>query len=179
MAMLSENPWPFKYERVWKQFPSSLTLREHYLRDHCWVCNVEFENNPNAARHDHHIIPRAFGGVNGPQVSLCNAHHDLLHALADAFISGNSLQVEKRLASVEGMPPDAQTKLVWLASRVYIAHQVTSEDPNKKTLVTIPLSQQEVLLLSKLQKQLGLTRPATLKAALMKLAQSQRLIKNS
>lgn len=43
---------------------------------HCWVCPSKDGLN------DHHVIPQAYGGVNGPQVTLCATHHTFIHAVA-------------------------------------------------------------------------------------------------
>lgn len=42
----------------------------------CWVCGER------DGIHDHHVIPQAYGGVNGPQVTVCATHHTMIHTLA-------------------------------------------------------------------------------------------------
>lgn len=43
---------------------------------HCWVCADKTGLN------DHHVIPQAYGGRDGPQVTLCASHHTFIHAVA-------------------------------------------------------------------------------------------------
>ena len=43
---------------------------------HCWVCGGKDGKN------DHHVIPQAYGGVDGPQVTLCATHHTFIHTVA-------------------------------------------------------------------------------------------------
>ena len=51
-------------------------IKESLILDHCWVCgSIE-------SKHDHHVIPRCYGGNNGPTVTVCANHHNLIHALA-------------------------------------------------------------------------------------------------
>ncbi len=46
------------------------------LLDYCWVCrSAQGINN-------HHVIPQAYGGVDGPQVTLCATHHTVIHTQA-------------------------------------------------------------------------------------------------
>lgn len=170
-----ERPWPDEYEEAWTRFSNTATLQSHYLENHCWVCEEIFDNNPNVSRHDHHIIPRAFGGVDGPQVSLCNAHHDLLHDFGKAFVSGNSSTINSLLSRIENMPPLPRVKIVWLGSRVYLAHKATKSDPNKLITVNISLKQTEIELLNSLSKSLGLSRTDVIRAALKKLTLSRML----
>lgn len=44
--------------------------------DHCWVCPSREGLN------DHHVIPKAYGGVDGPQVTVCATHHTFIHTLS-------------------------------------------------------------------------------------------------
>lgn len=43
---------------------------------HCWICTKRQGLN------DHHVIPQAYGGVDGPQVTLCASHHTQVHTVA-------------------------------------------------------------------------------------------------
>lgn len=42
----------------------------------CWVCGRK------DGMHSHHVIPRAYGGLDGPVVDLCGGHHTLIHTAA-------------------------------------------------------------------------------------------------
>jgi hypothetical protein len=54
-------------------------------------CNLCFKHN--AVAHDHHIIPREYGGVEGPELHICPTCHDSVHRSAtnplvlDEFLS--------------------------------------------------------------------------------------------
>lgn len=39
----------------------------------CEICGV------TRGIHEHHVVPRAYGGINGPTVNLCGMHHTLIH----------------------------------------------------------------------------------------------------
>lgn len=39
----------------------------------CWACGV------SESIHEHHIIPRSAGGINGPTVDLCAVCHNAVH----------------------------------------------------------------------------------------------------
>ena len=55
---------------------------------HCWICGTPFSHDRQEERH--HVIPRAYGGTNGPQVSLCDSHHSALHQIALKMYTGKS-----------------------------------------------------------------------------------------
>jgi hypothetical protein len=46
------------------------------ILEHCWICPT------HEGIHNHHCVPQAYGGVDGPQVTLCGTHHTLVHTLA-------------------------------------------------------------------------------------------------
>lgn len=48
----------------------------------CHICEVE-----TAVPHQHHIIPREYGGEQGPTIPLCGNCHTRLHAEAEAVLS--------------------------------------------------------------------------------------------
>lgn len=98
---------------------------------HCYVCKREFAKDPSLRPHSHHIIPRAYGGTDGPMARLCTGHHDLVHAVALKLISGGSY-----FNLTKGMPEEELLRLLWLSSRVQAAHAELSNDPSKKVLFT-------------------------------------------
>jgi len=116
----------------------------------CWVCGARFSdvNPPGPAnREEHHIIPRQAGGVDGPQVSLCDMHHSKLHKIA------NRLSSKKPYFDLlYGDFGERQKKLLWLASRAYMAFQATSGDPNKKKMVVLELDQKKQYMLEMLKR---------------------------
>lgn len=121
-----------------------LTIR----RDFCWVCESRFiETGGSANREIHHIIPVAYGGVNGPTVDLCDTHHSCLHKLALAVRAG------KPYYHIFGTDDEGmRKKLMWLASQVNSAQAATLGDPNKKLEVTIPLDNRRREQIDRLKK---------------------------
>lgn len=103
--------------------------------NHCWVGGsketfTEYGGKPNLLKHVHHIVPRAFGGKDGPTVTLCDSHHNSAHYIAlkieagkpyHEFLTGDSLQ-DKRL--------------LWLASIICNAKAWAKDDPNKPIPIT-------------------------------------------
>lgn len=114
----------------------------HFL-DHCWVCNVPF--GPSLKEERHHLIPRAYGGVDGPQVSLCDSHHTALHTIAlrlyskkpfTDLLTGSSLQ---------------DKKLVYLAQVVCNSRLATENDPNKRQVLVLTPSKETLAKLDRLK----------------------------
>lgn len=56
--------------------------------DHCWVCEEKFSAQINVEHH--HVVPRSYGGSNGPTVSLCGNCHTNLHKGAEKLFAGES-----------------------------------------------------------------------------------------
>lgn len=118
--------------------------------EHCWVCSVRFRDvvPPGPAhREEHHIIPRAYGGADGPTVSLCDAHHTLLHKVAVALINDKSTFTLLRTE-----PRENHMKVMWLASRVVNAHLATKNDPNKAASVMLTLNLKHRTMVDRLKK---------------------------
>lgn len=102
----------------------------------CLVCGKLFADAGGASsviRHEHHVVPRAFGGSNGPTVMVCTAHHSLLHLMGSRLISG------KPYFDLVTHDPTQDQKLLWLATRVHRASVAFSKDPNKRVLVPLSL----------------------------------------
>jgi len=57
----------------------SIPILKNLIVNHCIVCN---RSGNIVALHNHHIVPRAFGGRNGPQITLCVDHHEFIHDMA-------------------------------------------------------------------------------------------------
>lgn len=142
-------------------------LVKHLFLDHCWVCNVRFAtaNPPGPANEQrHHIIPRAFGGEDGPQVSLCDGHHVKLHRMAEIL--------PKPVGHlVAGEPAERTKKLMWLALQVANAKKAAMSDPNKHVMHTLSLSPKYRDMLDKLKPVLGVrSREAVILHAIESLA---------
>lgn len=112
------------------------TIRSMTL-PHCWVCGTRFVDVPNpgpAMREEHHIIPQAYGGTDGPTVSLCDGHHTALHRIAVALKGGKPYQ--HFLGTYD---PIQISKLLYLATRVQEAEERTRNDPNKRSSVAVTI----------------------------------------
>jgi hypothetical protein len=118
--------------------------------DWCWVCERRFVDATPAghvSRNEHHIIPRAAGGADGPTVSLCSDHHDALHKIALRLTSGKPY-----FDLLAGENEEQRKKLYWLATRVYNAFQAVKNDPNKKAAVMIMLDRRQQFMITQLSK---------------------------
>ena len=125
-------------------------MMDHLFLQHCWVCETRFNtaDPPGPANEErHHIIPKQAGGTDGPQVSLCENHHAKLHKIA--------LRLKSKKPYFEflvGESDERKQKLLWLASRVFNAFELTSGDPNKKVAVVLALDAQHQQMIDKLKK---------------------------
>ena len=98
------------------------------------------------------MIPQAYGGQEGPQVSLCDKHHSCLHRIATAV---KAKKPWNHLVAHE--PPDRKKKLIWMAGLVVKADQATVNDLHKPTKVVLILDAQQKRQLEHCQKVLGFT----------------------
>lgn len=104
------------------------------ILDCCWVCDKRFDHSNK--REDHHVIPRAYGGVDGHQVSLCASHHSALHEIALRLYSKRSY------FNLLTGDPKQDKKLMYLASCVYNARLLTENDPNKRRILVLSPSKE-------------------------------------
>lgn len=98
-------------------------------------------------RNEHHVIPQAMGGTDGPVVSLDSAHHDLLHLKADKILSRQPYD-----HLIKGFSKSSLERLMYLATRVVVATQTMRDDPNKRIPVHFSLSKTDSANLSALLK---------------------------
>ena len=118
-------------------------ITAHTFQDSCWVCSSPFSSSCKEERD--HIIPRAYGGIDGPQVSLCDSHHSALHEIALKLYS------KKSYFNLLPHKADQDARLLYLASVAYNARVLTEKDPNKKQMVVLHLSGPEIAMLKKLK----------------------------
>ena len=117
---------------------------------YCWVCGGRFvDSQPPGPlnREEHHVIPRAAGGVDGPTVSLCDRHHTALHKIEGCLTANKPYFIFLQNESKE-----AQRKLMFLATRAFNAFAGTRGDPNKQAMVLITLDAQRQQMVTRLQK---------------------------
>ena len=113
----------------------------------------------NYRRHEHHVIPRAFGGEDGPTVSLCSSHHDLMHMVALRLISGSTYG-----DLVEGLTSAEHLRIMYLASRIKLASDYSRNDPNKLVIVSYKWTRAINKQLSEIAKFKGKPKEEILKA---------------
>lgn len=112
------------------------------ILDHCWVCGQKFLPAVGGTyKEDHHLVPRAYGGGDGPTVSLCERHHKGLHNIALKMISGKSfhelLERDPQRSIKENQT--VNLKMIRLAEIVANAKRLTDNDPNKQAILTLSL----------------------------------------
>lgn len=130
---------------------------------HCWVCHVKFVGHGGTEqRHDHHIFPRAYGGVDGPEVSICDGHHSTVHRIAEKMIREKSYHEFLR-----GEPQVQVQRLLYLATRIHQMYLLTENDPNKATSVSLVLTAKHKKMIDALKPVTGVrSREAVLLKAL-------------
>lgn len=117
--------------------------------DHCWVCT------DTSSLHEHHIIPQAYGGVDGPTVTLCATCHNGVHHVADGReeMKPTSWSIQERLSRGMG-----------LVNAIVHARILASKSTNKRVIVTLELSANEATMLDRIKQATGSTsRVSTLK----------------
>jgi hypothetical protein len=122
--------------------PSSIIL------DHCWVCQAKFLGSGGTEpKEEHHIIPRAYGGSDGPTVSVCDSHHHKLHDIALKLKSNKPF-----FEALKGESQEAIKKLLYLANAVYNAELATRNDPNKAASAMLLLNARHKSMIDTLKK---------------------------
>jgi hypothetical protein len=115
--------------------------------DRCWVCETRFvESGGTEQCHHHHVIPQAFGGTDGPTVSLCDSDHNRLHRIAVCLKGGKPY-----FTLITGEKPEAIKKLLYLANAVYNAELATRNDPNKAASAMVTLNARHKAMIDKLK----------------------------
>lgn len=108
----------------------------HWFLPYCWVCSERFTSAtpPGRAQEErHHVIPVAYGGVDGLQVSLCDQHHTKAHRIAER------LPRKPFGEFLNGENPVTTKKLLWLATRIANARETYQADPNRHIMMAIML----------------------------------------
>ncbi len=128
----------------------------------CWVCKTPF--GPSVKCEEHHIIPRAYGGTDGPLVSLCDSHHSMVHEIA------LKLWTRKSFNQLLDNNSEVNERLLYLANVAYNSRVATDKDPNKQTLLLIPDVKGELLSnIKTLQKIYPVSKTKIVALAIQKL----------
>ena len=102
----------------------SLPIVGSHICNHCTACGRS--TGPTVSLHNHHVIPRAFGGTDGPQITLCVDHHEFVHDLAK----------QRKIVSIGSFPnltesPKCVKILVYLINVIVRSELSTKKDPNR------------------------------------------------
>ena len=122
-------------------------MLENTFLSYCWACKNVF--NAELLEHRHHIVPRAFGGVDGPQVSLCDTDHAILHKIALRLIA------EKPFFDLLTKNQARDKHILYLAMIVANAKIATDNDPNKAQVVVLHLTKEYKDKLNELKQVMG------------------------
>lgn len=122
-------------------------ITQHTFLPYCWVCEITFDHAHK--EHRHHIIPQAYGGVDGPQVSLCDSHHSSLHFIA------LRLYAKKPFNELLTHQPSQDKRLIWLATCVYQARILVENDPNKRQVIVFNPKKETLNQLKELKRVYG------------------------
>lgn len=117
-------------------------VKEKQVLPYCWVCKRAFIDttgtDPSVIRNEHHVVPRMAGGTNGPTISVCSSHHDLLHLVAEKAsamskvkqsVSDVALDIRDLL---QGLTPQQRSRVIYLAYVVTRSFVLSEGDPNRK-----------------------------------------------
>lgn len=118
--------------------------------NYCWICEKRFTDAENPGllnREEHHVIPRAYGGIDGPTVSLCDTHHTAAHKVASLLEAGKPYHL-----FTKNLNQTQISKLLYLATVIVNAKNKVANDPNKYSLVIIKLDKDTSDKVNKLQK---------------------------
>lgn len=129
----------------------------------CWVCGTLMLDS----RHNHHLIPRAFGGLNGPTVDICADDHNVLHRLALRRADDPSV-----ILALLGKP-----RLAYLTNVVRYAREVTKNNKNKRFQLSVTLSGDTGRKLADIKRITGSTNNEQVIGLLISEYHSRRFIK--
>ena len=122
-----------------------------FVTDSCYVCGVRFiDSEPpgSAIKELHHIVPRAYGGAQGPLVSLCATCHSKVHLLANSLPEGNP-------ELLNGLNNEQQSRLAYLANVIYNSKKMAIKDINKLLPISFKISREEAQRVDLLKKVLN------------------------
>ena len=143
-----------------------IPILKSLVLDHCWVCKRKFISHggtdPSVILNTHHIVPQANGGENGPTVTLCSAHHDLLHAVAVQILA-HAPPAEVAASFLDNLPALQHTRICYLSGVVVQSTLAVAADPNKKAKYTVDLSGAERKMVMELAKYRRLSISALLR----------------
>lgn len=99
--------------------------------DPCWICDEQIQLV------EHHMIPRAYGGVNGPTVYICSNCHKNVHAI-ESEIGSEPFQPDDVLEMIKDklfyIPETHLTRAFICIKMIIQARDAVEGDPNKSVV---------------------------------------------
>lgn len=130
-------------------------------RENCWVCRSA------DTLHEHHVIPRAFGGTNGPLCTLCSSCHGIIHkAAVNRDYSTNQIDTVVSLAGSIGTNVDFVTRLCYLTNIIFKSGMAVKNDENKTITFSTKLEPEYAKMLKKISQKYGVSQQVAMRLAL-------------
>ena len=106
-------------------------LTQPLILDFCWICGSDRK------LHQHHIVPRAYGGEKGPTITVCGSCHSSVHAVGEEqdYWTTVGNQESLRLTdlasvdsgwSVDKIGTDAEERITYLVTLIRRSKVMTS-----------------------------------------------------
>lgn len=119
--------------------------------DYCWICSS------GSSLHEHHIIPRCYGGESGPTVTLCAVCHGGVHDLSHYMPIPKVATLSITSDLVPSWNKSHVQKVWYLANTIHVASNATKHSQNRWTKACIQLSPTMKQKLNTLKGILGTT----------------------
>lgn len=113
---------------------------ESLILPYCWICT-----SPSSL-HEHHIVPRAYGGSDGPTVTLCATCHNGIHHVADG---------REEMTPDHWVKPDVIERATRLINTIISSRVIASKSDNKRSTTILILSAEETATLDRVKVMLG------------------------
>lgn len=130
-----------------------ITITKTIKLDHCYICLCPGDEGNKL--HSHHVVPRAYGGIDGPTVTLCTSHHSGIH---DAALACYPNRFDKMNQWLEKLPYLSQSheRFYYLVNVIMNARRLMSKDENKRTGASLSLPPQDAKKLDQIREYLSL-----------------------
>ena len=107
----------------------------------CWVCGQ------TGGTHLHHVVPQAYGGRDGPQVSICGKCHTQVHS--------DGLKDEP--LDYSHTPQPYQMRMEYLVdvikrARITHKHLITIGKVKKEIKITVELNEKQIMMLETIKR---------------------------
>lgn len=139
-------------------------ITETLKLDHCWICGNK------SSLEEHHIIPSAYGGRNGPTITLCAICHSAIHSAAQKKgITTNTGSEDLCLFCDRWCSAGSTSRIMYLIALIRKSRYITKNDANKTVKVSYTLDAQTARMLRYTAQQLGVTQQVAIGVAIKSL----------